>query len=43
MRSKKPTRVSTEQVRITRQGNDAIVDHVDAGISGAHLSLRSQR
>jgi hypothetical protein len=39
MRLKKPTRVSIEQVRITREGNDAIVDHADAGISGAHLGL----
>jgi hypothetical protein len=39
MRSKKPTRVSIEQARITREGNDAIVGHADAGISGAHLGL----
>ena len=39
MRFKKPTRVSIDQVRITREGNDAIVDHADAGISGAHLAI----
>ena len=39
MRSKKPTRVSVEQVRIAREGNDAVVDHADAGISGAHLAI----
>jgi hypothetical protein len=39
MRLKKPTRVSIEQVRITREGNEAIVDHADAGISGAHLTI----
>ena len=36
MRSKKPTRVFIDQVRITREGNDAIVDHADAGVSGPH-------
>jgi hypothetical protein len=39
MRLKKPTRVSIEQVRITRKGSDAIVDHADAGLSGAHLAI----
>jgi hypothetical protein len=39
MRLKKPTRVSIEQVRITRERNAAIVDHADAGISGAHLAI----
>jgi hypothetical protein len=39
MRLRKPTRVSIEQVRITREGNDAIIDHADAGISGAHLAI----
>jgi hypothetical protein len=31
--------VSIEQVRITREGNEAIVDHAEACISGAHLAL----
>jgi hypothetical protein len=39
MRLKKPTRVSIEQVRITRDGNNAMVDHADADISGAHLAI----
>jgi hypothetical protein len=39
MRLKRPTRVSIEQVRITREGNDAIDDHADAGSSGAHLAI----
>jgi hypothetical protein len=39
MRLKKPARVSIEQVRITREGNDAIVDHADAGTSGARLTI----
>ena len=39
MRLKKSTRVSIEQVRITREGDGAIVDHADAGISGAHLAI----
>ena len=34
MRLKKPTLVSIEQVRIARDGNDAIVDHADSGIAG---------
>jgi len=36
---KKSTRVSIEQVRITREGDGAIVDHADAGIWGAHLAI----
>jgi hypothetical protein len=39
MRLKKSTRVAIEQVRITREGDGAIVDHADAGISGAHLAI----
>jgi hypothetical protein len=39
MRLKKPTRVSLEQVRITRKGSDAIVDHAAASISGEHLTI----
>ena len=39
MRLKKPTRVSIEQVRITRKGSDAIGDHADAGLSVAHLVI----
>ena len=39
MRIKKPTRVSIEQVRITREGYEVTVDHAEAGISGAHLTI----
>ena len=39
MRLKKPTRVSIEQVRITREGNNAIVDHADASLSGARFAI----
>jgi hypothetical protein len=39
---RKPTGVSIEQVRIAREGNDAIVDHAEAGISGAHLALEPE-
>jgi hypothetical protein len=34
MRLKKPTRAIIDQVRITREGNDAIIDYADAGIAG---------
>src|ERR1700733_12836448 len=37
MRLKKPTRVLIDEVRIVREANDAIIDHVNAGISAAHL------
>ena len=39
MRLKKPTRVSIDQAQVTREGNEAIVDHADPGISGAHLAI----
>ena len=39
MRLKKPTRVLIDQVRITREGNDAIIDYADAGISGTRLTI----
>ncbi len=31
MRLKKPTGAVIDQVRITREGNDAIIDYADAG------------
>jgi len=34
MRLKKPTFVLIDQVRITREGNDAIIEYADAGIAG---------
>jgi hypothetical protein len=39
MRLKKPTSVSIEQVRIIREGYDAIVDHARSGFSGTHLAI----
>jgi hypothetical protein len=38
MRPKKPTHVLIDQVRITREGNDAIIDHADANFSGARIT-----
>ena len=38
MRPKKPTHVLIDQVRITREGNDAIIDHADANLSGACIT-----
>lgn len=39
MRLKKPTRVSIDQVRITREANEATIDHADKGLSGVHLNI----
>ena len=39
MRTKKPTRILIEQVRITREGNDAIIDHADENLSGARIAI----
>ena len=41
MRLKKPTRAIIDQVRITREGNDAIIDYADAGIAGAGALCRA--
>jgi len=38
MRLKKPTHVLIDQVRITREGNDAIIDHADPNLSGARIT-----
>ena len=38
MRPKKPTHVLIDQVQITREGNDAIIDHADANLSGARIT-----
>jgi len=38
MRPKKPTHVLIDQVRITREGSDAIIDHADANLSGARIT-----
>jgi hypothetical protein len=39
MRPKKPNRVLVDQVRITREGNDAIIDHADANVSRTHMTI----
>jgi len=39
MRLKKPTRVLVDQVRITRDENDAIIDHADVDISSARIAI----
>ena len=39
MRLKKPTRAIIDQVRITREGNDAIIDYADSSISGTRLTI----
>jgi hypothetical protein len=36
---KKPTRVLIDQVRIAREGHDAIVDHADMNVSGARVAI----
>jgi hypothetical protein len=39
MRLKKPTRAIIDQVRIRREGNDAIIDYADAGIAGTRVTI----
>jgi hypothetical protein len=39
MRLRKPTRAIIDQVRITREGNDAMIDYADAGIAGTRLTI----
>ena len=39
MRLKKPTRAIIDQVRITRERNDAIIDYADSGIAGTLLTI----
>ena len=39
MRLKKPTGAVIDQVRITREGNDAIIDYADVGISGTRFTI----
>src|SRR5271165_2183596 len=36
---RKPTRAIIDQVRITREGNDAIFDYADSGIAGTRLTV----
>ena len=39
---KKPSRALIDQVKITREGNDALIDHADAGISGTRIAIGPQ-
>src|SRR5208282_471901 len=39
MRLRKPTRAIIDQVRTTREGNDAIIDYADAGIAGTRFTI----
>ena len=39
MRPKKPIRASIDQVRITREGKSATVEHADASIATTHLTI----
>lgn len=42
MRLKKPVPALIDQVRITRDGNDAIIEYADPEISGTRLTIGSQ-
>jgi hypothetical protein len=42
MRKKKPVRAPIDQVRITRDGNDAIIEYADPRISNARLTIGPQ-
>ncbi len=39
MSLRKPTRAIIDQVRITREGNDAIIDYADSGIAGTRFTI----
>ena len=39
MRPKRPTHILIDQVRITREGGDAIIDHANANLSGARVVI----
>jgi hypothetical protein len=39
MRPKKPTHILIDQVRITREGNEAIIDPADENVSGARIAI----
>jgi hypothetical protein len=41
MRPKRPTHVSIDQVRVTRQGNEASIDHADVSAPSVHLTIGS--
>jgi hypothetical protein len=42
MRPKRPTHVLLDQVRITRDGGTATIDHADPSLSGAHITIGPQ-
>ena len=42
MRKKKPVHARIDQVRITRDGNDAIIEYADPKISGTRLTIGPQ-
>jgi hypothetical protein len=42
MRMKKPVRAVIDQVRITRDGNDVIIDYADPEISGTRVTIGPQ-
>jgi hypothetical protein len=42
MRKKKPVRALIDQVRITRDGNDVIIEYADPQISGTRLTIGPQ-
>lgn len=39
MRPKRPTHVLIDQVRVTREGNEATIEHADANAPTAHLTI----
>ena len=39
MRAKKPVRASLDQVRITREGGTAVIEHADTAISTTNLTI----
>ena len=42
MRPKRPTHVLIDQVRISRDGDTASIDHADPSLSGVHLTIGPQ-
>jgi len=42
MRPKRPTHALLDQVRITREGEIATIDHADTNLSGAHITVGPQ-
>jgi hypothetical protein len=39
MRPKRPIHVSIDQVRVTREGNEATIDHADASAPTVHMTI----